>query len=609
MGRPQLLYDGLWRCLCPAFSRRALSEAIQAPIPARAITRQTTRHATCPRWTQRRQFGNDAKPMASTTVQPNIQATSKRGIDLSKALDEVLLAPTPPTDNTLNDISTDDLIMAVKKIRDPRGFSVHGQEIDRHQRIIQIVQHLVQSRGQPLDYFVYESMMDAMADPQGSAEGVRALFKDLAKQGLAPTATICHSALVALAVHPDYALRQQVIETMQEYWFTVDKTADQNIVVGLLRDGQYEMAYDKLMDFIDEEGRLVDLWVYDIFIVVLGHEGFLDEMLQVLLLRKQAKGSDNILLGLTHFVLDVCSSASHYQGTVFAWNTAVRNGRLDPSDGILDNVLTTAASEGDPSLASEAHSMISGRHRVWVHHYEALTEAFVKDNNVRGALRILRIMESSGIGVTEENTRALYEAMCLNKTLIDEAETSLRDLAKDGPVPLGAAAVVLEAKAKIQGSEAALDLYNDVDRLCDQSPSETMIQDILINSKNFNTIRDFLQEYKDKVNLLGQRPSRLPMAYNRLITVCLDFNELDMALRFAQHSLHHRMSKTLHPPWLRLLAERAGAKEDSRIWDIHDQFKKAGNQNAAQTIQKVLRVMRMAKKAKDQRRAAATAAA
>jgi hypothetical protein len=492
------------------------------------------------------------------------------------------------------------------KIRAPEGYSVHGQVFNRHERIIQIVNHLVQKRDVPVDIFTYECMMDAMVDPQGSAKGARALLKEMEQEKMPLTDTICRSALAALAVHPDYALRLQVLDYMKEHWLTLGLGDLAYNLLGLLRDGQYELAYDSLMGSIGE-GTHLDIWLFDVFVVVFGHQGFLEEALQILVHRKQARGSGLEALNLTYYVLDVCSAGNHYQGTIFGWNALVRNGSLQPSDGILENVLTTAAREGDTGLAAEVQSMISSRSKVQIHHYDAVVEAFVNGKDMAGAIRVLCIMAANGLPVSRENTRSIYKALCKNKAMITDAENAVRDMAEMKPVPLGAVAVVLEALVKKKGTVAAMPLYTDTPRLCEKDPSAAMIQDMIINSQIFDHTRTCLQDYKLMIPAQEKPPARLPMAYNKLITACLDFHELDLAFRFVGNARLDQSTSGREPVWLKRLTERAMAAEDARIWRLFDVFAKAGNRQAMDCISRVSRLSRMAKRKRDKEKEEAEA--
>ncbi|KAF4125250.1 pentatricopeptide repeat protein [Geosmithia morbida] len=508
-----MLCDGLWRCLCPSYTPRALLRAVQTPLPiaARRAARQ---------WPHGRQFGVET-PRAPTRNDGGDSQEIASAATTSR-MDEVLLRPTPPTEETLSDTPTEEIAAALRRMRAVQGFSVHGQRLDRYQRILQLVEHLVGKRGwPPSDAFVYECMMDAMADPRGSASGVRALLRSTWSDA-GPSEMACRSALTALSVHPDYALRQQVLSAMRTYWMAEDdRDVAQSVLAAMLREGQVEMAYDRLMRLVDD-GERVDLWLYDVFVVVLAREGHLDEMLSVLLRRKQAKGADHAMLSLTGHALDVCAAASHLDGVVWAWTAAVRNDRIQPSDGVLENVLATAARHGNVGIATEAHAMLSRRGRVQIHHYEALVDAFARDADAPGALRVLNIMQRSGFRVEREHTRSVYALLrSSDNDVLDAAEAALREMAdesQDGRVPPGIVSVVVEARSKNHrgGSDAAHALYADFRHLTGEDPAASTIQDMILHSNVFDRTRGYLDDYKRLVPGDEPPPQRLPMAANKL---------------------------------------------------------------------------------------------
>ncbi|VUC37900.1 unnamed protein product [Clonostachys rosea] len=436
-------------------------------------------------------------------------------------------------------------------------------------------------------------MMDAMADPQGSASGVHSLFKDMESEGILPTETICKSALVALAVHPDYTLRQQVISIMRDHWFTIDQHANEHILLGLLRDKQYELAYDKLFQMIENKIH-VSLWVFDIFIVVFGQQGFLDEMLQLFLRRKHAKGSDAVISNLVYYILDTCSQVFHYQGTIFAWNSAFRTGDLQAPDGVLENVLATAANHGDIDLATEVYGIISSRRKVQIHHYEALAEAFMNDGNMASTLAIFNIMHRDGVPLSRGGTRLLFRLLLKDGRLISELEAAVRETAKENQVPPAIVAVLIEVISHLRGSEAAMELYQDMDSLTGEPPSIFTIQDMIINSRGTATTRGLLDSYKERFHSNGDPPLRLQQVNDTMIAKCLELDELDMAMSFALQAL--KTQTTEGYPWLRLLAQKAVAKEDKRVWEMMDKLEEAKNQDALEIVQRVIRLKSMERK-------------
>lgn len=489
----------------------------------------------------------------------------------------------------------DDIIAALVTIRDPRGWSFHGQEIDRHGRIIQLVKHLLSARDQTPGPFIYECMMDAMVDPQGSVKGIRKLLEDMASQKLKPTAAMCHSALAALANHPDYALREEILDTMQEFWFTIDTPAKQSVVLGLLRDEQYELAYARLTEMIEQKA-LIDIWVYDIFIMVFGKLGFVEEMMLLLYRRKNIESEDEAISSIIYYALDMCSQAFYLPGTLFAWNSVVRNSLFQPADGIVENVLATAARHGDASLATEALDMISQRTRVLAYHYEAVAEAFAATGDMVGAFRILCIMKKNGIRIVRGNTRVVYEALRRHPKLIADAETALHTMALDQELPVAVVGVVIEAIAETQGTDAAIPLYRDVSTLCGggEHASSTTIQTLIINSPDEEITRSLVKDYTANITE-DDDPVRNLHVYSALVTKCAEANELDLAFRFANQLLQSTGSQDKELGWVKALVTKAAEAEDKRVWGVVDELRKDEEMGAL--VARLLRQMRITKRA------------
>jgi hypothetical protein len=507
-----------------------------------------------------------------------------------------LLTGLSPTNAVLNSTPTDHIYAALRLIRDPAGYSYRGQNIDRYERIIRLTTYLVKAKKEPLGIFHYECMMDAMIDPRGSVRGVRALMQDMSTHGIAPSLTLCESALAALAVHPDYGLRQHILDTMQEYWYKVDDTSRQSILLGQLRDEQYELAYTGLLSMLDSDAR-VDIWMYDIFIFALGRNDFLDEMVHLLIRRQHAESSGDVFHNLAYYVLDKCSSGFHYQGTLFAWNCIVRNDLVKPADGMLENILATAAREGDAELATEVHSIISSRSRVQVHHYEALVEAFATGGDLEGALRLLCIMERNGTHATRANTRPIYQVLLSRPHLIEDAGETLRDMAKDQRVPPGAVSVIVEATASGRGGEAAMALYQDFEELTGQKPDTMTLQDVIIHCRSVDAKRELLDAYEGVASRSPTDESlRTSWVYNQLIPACLETDRMNLAYRFARQAVSALETQSPQPSWLVPLVRRAVADEDGRIWPIVDAFEDDGSE-AAKDLRKILQWGKMARKA------------
>ncbi|KAI9167198.1 hypothetical protein HJFPF1_03323 [Paramyrothecium foliicola] len=603
MSHNRLVYDGLWRCLCPAIDRQTLLKAVQSPTVLRPpLHRSTPAAQSVAKITaiHRRNYGTNNLHAARGVLSESWTDTPSRSQPRRHSWEEELLAPTPPSEETLKKTSVDHITAALLTIRG--RYQSHGRDIDRHARIVQLVTHLVRTRAQPLKPFIYECMMDAMADPQGSTRGIRGLFKDLSAQGMKPTATMCQSALRALMVHPDYVLRQEVLFMMQTHWFAVETSDQQSILVGLLRDEQYELAYENLINTI-EKGVNLEIWVYDVFIMVLGKLGFVDEMLQILYRRKTAqalyqggaKEVDMAYPNLLYHALEACSQAFHITGTVYTWDKLVRRLQVPPPDAVVENTLATAARYGHSDLAVEALDLLSQRSRFQAHHYEAAAEAFCKSGNIEGALGILNLMAQNGVVISQKNTRMLYLMLKTNPSLVEEAVSILEKLQQERVIPPAAIASIVEAIAELRGGEATMKLCGAFQEVTGEESDATILRHLICHSRTLELRQSLLKSY-EKVAVERGDSITTTKQFNQFIPVCLEAGEWDLAFRLATDAM--KMTSVGGPreqdiAWFRPLFHGAIAREDARIWQVVDELIKSANDAIVQSVREILKHSRI----------------
>lgn len=441
--------------------------------------------------------------------------------------------------------------------------------------MVHLVKFLVSKHDYPLGAFVYECMMDAMVDHKGSAQGVDKLLDDMARQNIPPTPTLCYSALQALTIHPDYVVRQRVIEIMQNYWFEFTRSAKQNIVVGMLRDGQHELALSKFEEFFEEEG-LVELWVYDVFIVEFGRAVLLDGLLDLLKKRRAAKGTDDAFRSLLYHTLDVFSQAYHYEGTVWAWTRTVRTPLHNPSIVTLNNVLGTAARHGDMILAHEVVKILRNQDiKISEEHYEALVEASVKAGNLGGAFQHLSTMEQIGLRLDRGSTRAIYQALRENPERIETAVGALEE--NRGNLSVQAVSVTIEAMAQERGTEAAMPLYRDMAFLSGKNPDHFLVRDLVMNSAQAKTMYALAKDYSSMFRNEGMSKATIK-AYDVMIPACLECDDLEVAFRLANRVIGaDRSTKGEEDPklwreaaWVRPLVKAGLEVKDNRVWPVVD---------------------------------------
>ncbi|KAK4039051.1 hypothetical protein C8A01DRAFT_16949 [Parachaetomium inaequale] len=354
---------------------------------------------------------------------------------------------------------------ALRKLRDGT---------DQAPKIRRLVRYLVEERGERPNVFMYEALLTANWDTAtGSAGDMWEIYKEMRDRGLYPSPGWYHSALKLLAIHPDYLSRNTLLERMEQQGIELNDEGKCSVALGLLRDGQLEMALD-YWDKMRDTGTQVPEWVSSIFIYVLVMRGFVDEAVQLVQQTLAMAGASSKALPLVvwSYLLDECSRSLHYEGTKLAWDKMVSPGAINPADGIALNVLSTAARHGDAALATAVIELLSNRDaKLGYQHYEPLLDAYVRDGRLAAAFRVLCIMSDAGVHPDRASTRSIFAALKEAPELADEAVKTLGDLQR---VPVAAINVLLEGVAAATGGDMArtLDVYRQVRDLCQSGPNE-----------------------------------------------------------------------------------------------------------------------------------------
>lgn len=482
---------------------------------------------------------------------------------------------------------------ALVQLRQLGGFEA---QFDPFERIIGLSTYLVTERGMRESPFIYECLMDAMADPKGSAIGIRTLFNDMRNARLTWTDGFCRSALRALAIHPFYPLMLEVLSTMSDLWYTLETEDVQNVVLALLRDNQYELAYVRFMDLIQEGGK-PDIWMFDVLATVFGQQRLYTEMMEIFLLRKKKESQGTSYSSLVYQLLDFCSAGFYHAGTALAWEEGVNKGLFDPPDGILDNVLATASVAGDTELAAAAYHKIASRTRVGPQQYIALLEAFCGAYDFPGALRILSIMDSVGVVPSSHETLSIELSRMAKSTgddnVLDEALAAVRELAAEGKPAANPLRAVLHAIARNRGGEHAMELFKEMPKICGEEPDDFSWRFMIKYTRDLDARRAIVQEYRATIPESAWIWSHFRQ-YQSLIMACLEIDEVDLAMRFALQGVETLTSKERERwlAWFGPLLRAALRQEDERIWVVYDVLRKKVTKEAKRFLAERLEVVK-----------------
>ncbi|KAL8712006.1 MAG: hypothetical protein Q9220_003702 [cf. Caloplaca sp. 1 TL-2023] len=432
-------------------------------------------------------------------------------------------------------------------------------------RVREILRILIGEHGQKPDRRHYIALLLSNTNPQhGLPLHIMQVLEEMESEGIAMDSAIYHAIIRVLAVHPDYLLRRQILDELRQRWFALSNDGWHDLLAGLLRDKQLELAIETLRD-IRQEGIRIQPWLYDSVIFMLCEAEEFDEALSILQFR--VDNGDQLISGtIWYHFLDSASRAFHHTATVYAWRKRVGKECLNPSLGICLNVLNTAARHNNILLATDAIRVLANRNQTpQLYHYEALIESYLP-SNLRGAFIILVFLTSSGISVTESSTRAIFVELCKDHRLPKTALSILHDLREQQrPIPVEAVNVILESYIYHGNFDAALETYKSLHTICPSGPLTGTYNVMLRGCRSRKETAMFLASEMVAMKVL---PNAL--TYDRLILICLqevsDRNNVGDAWRYFEEM--QEAGWWPRPGTAVALARKLSALNDERIWRL-----------------------------------------
>lgn len=229
-----------------------------------------------------------------------------------------------PKPTKLEEMSNEEIRERLRELKTEQG---------AYKQVAEIVEYLVKARQETPVLLHYDALISANADAEnGSAEVVRTLLEEMKELNVGADSGLYHAVLQVcilstllyleqvtkdlinqvLAIHPDYLLRTQILEEMKQRWYGLSPTGWHNLVVGLLRDRQYEMAMDKF-ERMQADGIEIQPWLYDILFFRLCETDELDEAIKLL---KARYDQPPLAMHMYYHLLDSFASAFHVSNIV-----------------------------------------------------------------------------------------------------------------------------------------------------------------------------------------------------------------------------------------------------------------------------------------------------
>ncbi|OHE91659.1 pentatricopeptide repeat domain-containing protein [Colletotrichum orchidophilum] len=570
----RVVFDGLWRCLCPSVDTQAAARLLNSQIvPGKSLATRQRRHlvpfARHPAVRTQCRRHTTAAPSAvraegnlklHDSDEP-VQASAAQQTSDPEPVDDNL----PDPNEQLRAAPLPAILDALQVLRgQPRSFK----------KVATIITYLVRARGIEMSPNLYEDLIVAAADVQGSAAFLAQLFAEMKRLQFTTTPSISHAALAALAVHPDYLLRNEILAAMKQSWTEVDASGQGHVALGLLRDGQIELAFDALETIIHKQVPIAS-WVYDVFIFTLAQHGFIDEAIKLAHSKVHSSDSETDI-ALWYMLLDSCAEAYHYEGTRYIWGRMLEKDREQLSDGVLLNIINTAARQHDFQLATGAAHLVTQRGgKLVAHHYEALLECYGGVGDIASALRVLCIMFKAISVAPYASTRPIYQRIKKEPESIDPALKTLTELVRNYKVPIAALNVIIEAAVETHGYAKALEIYQNAHKYTEATPNHVTIRYVLQACEDTEALKALVAE-NPELALKGDRTVFARVVYEYAVA-----GELDLAYKCvklfgeapapAEGQQPEQSTFWINRKTLLTLVRKSLDAQDERVWWLVEQ--------------------------------------
>jgi phospholipase A2 len=332
-----------------------------------------------------------------------------------------------------------------------------------------------------------------------------------------------------LAIHPDYLLRQEILHKLRDRWLPLRPAGWHNVVVGLIRERQYELAMDTLERMKAQDIEVND-WLYGLLIYNLCDAEEFDEVLNVM--RSRISNGYQLSPNLWFHVLDTASEALHEGATNYVWKQRVEPGFLNPSYGVCNNVLTITSRTGNTELATSVFRILGERKTSFVlSDFEALIDTYVMAGDVDSAFRILCMVNKTNVELEETSTRSILTHMIQTKMEPRVAWQSVKRLQTEEKrdIPIAAANVIIELCAHTQAINEAMDMYKELHIVCSGGPETTTFNHLFNACRNAHR-QDICTFLIQEMILLKVLPDR--MTYENLILFCVDSERYKEAYKY-----------------------------------------------------------------------------
>ncbi|KAJ5599170.1 hypothetical protein N7450_000237 [Penicillium hetheringtonii] len=556
MSRRTLVLDGLWYSLCPSFTARSLngpSLFLRTKQQSSGVFTPAVTHPA--QSSSRRCYTSDhsgghkiANPYPSSSSNVTTSSpTSNETVANPETLSEEDFKQYPSTTDMLDDRREKELQRLYKEAMQnpatpglyeslPTSFLERKLQEDmaRNPRIgdaERFFRVLIRDRKIKPTARHYKALILANCDYTfGSSVAVQRLLNEMDSNNIAMDSGTLHAALQALAVHPDYFLRQKVLNQLRDRWLPLSPAGWHFVVAGFMRENQFEKALEQL-EAMERKNIQVERWLHSLIVYILCDHNEFEQVYR--LVRRRVEQGHELTHQVWSHVLCKASEGRHHELTRYIWERRVNLGYLHPSEDTCSKTMYVAAKFGDPELGRAAF------HYLRKSGYQPRSEDhdLGQRENLPAALEELCTMHEAGLEPRSSTMGLLYNYIIKGQIDPWEVWEKLKKLSNDRrSVPIGAVEVIVkawknESRHHPTSANDALQLYRELYTVCPGGATLALYNTLINICRRAGKINEGMYLLKEMISL-GILPSSETFEF--AIRMCLDAGSFKSAWMYLQ---------------------------------------------------------------------------
>ncbi|KAJ5223797.1 hypothetical protein N7468_008339 [Penicillium chermesinum] len=339
------------------------------------------------------------------------------------------------------------------------------------------------------------------------------------------------SPATALAVHPDYVLRQNILRKLRERWMVLSPEGWHFVVCGLIRENQFELALDHMSE-MERKKVPIETWLYKTMVYNLCELEEFDEVYR--LVKSRLDLGYETTDKLWAHVLRAAIKGSRLDLTRYMWQRLVDLEYLFPSADVCRKAFALAAEKVDfPLVVSVAR--FCTRRDIPLPEYQEFLQKHLALGADPDTFKALSVVHQAGLPINVGFTTPVLDNLIQTNADPREEWQTLKHLKNDGlKIPLESIQIVIELCEHIASRDPsvvddALGFYRDLESVCPDGADVEVFNAFLRVCRNAKRHDSGMTILKEMTNH-GVVPDR--KTFETLILMCLDARQYRSAYMY-----------------------------------------------------------------------------